>query len=111
MEHNFFGKNLNKGVIHVRKIYKDNKTICHRTISYGGANNILMYKEEIPLNSHESYFETKGHSPSTIHHFYEKLFRLADNMNTKTAKEQAIVRTEFMKKFVNEFLEEWEGLK
>lgn len=82
-----------------------------RTFSYGGANNILMYKEEIPLNSHESYFETKGHSPSTIHHFYEKLFRLADNMNTKTAKEQAIVRTEFMKKFVNEFLEEWEGLK
>jgi len=82
-----------------------------RTFSYGGANNILMYQEEIPLNSNENYFETKGHSPSTIHHFYEKLFRLADNMNTKTAKEQAIVRTEFMKEFVNEFLEEWKGLK
>ncbi len=82
-----------------------------RTFSYGGAHNILMYNEEIPLNSNEIYSETKGHSPSTIHHFYEKLFRLADNMNTKTAKEQAIARTVFMKKFVNEFLEEWEGLK
>lgn len=32
-------------------------------------------------------------------------------MNTKTAKGQAIERTEFMKMFVNEFLDEWHGIK
>lgn len=82
-----------------------------RTFSYGGAHNVLMYDESVPLNSDEDYSEFKGDDPSTIHHFYHKLFKLADNMNTKTAKEQAIMRTEYMKYFVKEFLDEWEGIK
>ena len=82
-----------------------------RTFSYGGAHNILMYDEEIPLNINDNYSEIKGNSPSTIHHFYHKLFKLANNMNTKTAKEEAIARTEVMKRFVDEFLEEWNGIK
>ena len=32
-------------------------------------------------------------------------------MNTKTAKEKAIARTEVMKEFVKEFLDEWNGIK
>lgn len=32
-------------------------------------------------------------------------------MNTKSAKEQAKYRTEYMKNFVNDFLEEWNGVK
>lgn len=82
-----------------------------RTFSYGGAHNALMYDEEIPLNNDKDYSELMDDDPSTIHHFYHKLFNLADNMNTKTAKEQAIGRTEFMKMFVNEFLDEWHGIK
>ncbi len=82
-----------------------------RTFSYGGAHNILMYDEETPLNNNKDYAEANGDDPSTIHHFYHKLFNLANNMNTKTAKEQAIARTEFMKKFVDEFLDEWHGIK
>lgn len=82
-----------------------------RTFSYSGAHKILMYDEEIPLNISENYSEDQGDDPSTIHHFYHKLFKLANNMNTQTAKEQAIARSEFMKKFVNEFLDEWHGIK
>lgn len=82
-----------------------------RTFSYGGAHNILMYDEETPLNNNKDYSEANGDDPSTIHHFYHKLFNLANNMNTKTAKEQAVARTEFMKTFVNEFLDEWHGIK
>ena len=82
-----------------------------RTFSYGGAHNVKMYDENSPLETLEKYSEEKGDDPSTIHHFYHKLFKLADNMNTKSAKEQAKYRTEYMKNFVNEFLEEWNGVK
>ncbi len=70
-----------------------------------------MYDEETPLNSAENYAEENGDDSSTIHHFYHKLFKLANNMNTETARKQAIERTEFMKVFVNEFIQEWNGIK
>lgn len=82
-----------------------------RTFAYGGAHNVLMYDEEVSLNMDENYSEFNGNDPSTIHHFYHKLFKLKDNMNTKTAKEQAIMRTEYMENFVKEFLDEWNGVK
>jgi len=65
-----------------------------RTFLYGGAHNVKMYDENVPINDNNDYSEFKGDDPSTIHHFYHKLFKLKDNMNTKTAKEQAIRRTE-----------------
>lgn len=82
-----------------------------RTFSYCGAHNIRMYDEEIPINTSKDFSDAKGDDLSTIHHFYHKLFHLANNMNTKTAKELAIERTEFMKKFVDVFLDEWHGKK
>ena len=82
-----------------------------RTFLYGGAHNVKMYDENVPINYNNDYSEFKGDDPSTIHHFYHKLFKLKDNMNTKTAKEQAIRRTEYMKEFVKEFLDEWNGIK
>lgn len=78
-----------------------------RTFSYGGSHNVVMYDDSTPLNENNDYSETNGDDPSTIHHFYHKLFKLGNNMNTKTAKELANKRTEFMKAFVNEFLSEW----
>jgi len=80
-----------------------------RTFSYCGANNIKMYDETIPLNEENNYNESH-YDDSTIHHFYHKLFKLADNMNTKTAKEIAIQRTDFMKQFVEKFLDEYNGV-
>lgn len=77
-----------------------------RTFSYGGSNNMPMYDESIPINSEENFSNGKN-SPSTLHHFYYKLFKLGENMNTVTAKELARKRIEFMKDFVREFLNEW----
>lgn len=82
-----------------------------RTFCYSGVHNVSMYDESIPFNNNRDYSEDNVGDPSTIHHFYHKLFHLVNYMNTETAKEQAIVRTEFMKKFVNEFLDEWHGKK
>ena len=67
-----------------------------------------MYDNKIPLNEESNYIEGKIDA-STIHHFYHKLFKLADNMNTKTAKEIGKQRTEVMRNFVQEFLDEWNG--
>lgn len=78
-----------------------------RTFSYGGSHNIIMYSEKAPLNENNDYSEFNGDDESTIHHFYHKLFKLGDNMNTQTAKKLAKKRTDFMKLFVKEFLNEW----
>lgn len=82
-----------------------------RSFTYGGAHHVKMYDEEKAIDEEEKYLEEKYISASTIHHFYEKLLKLADNMNTETARKQAIDRTEFMKNFVIEFLQEWKGEK
>lgn len=78
-----------------------------RTFSYGGSHNVIMYDDKAPLNENNDYAESNGDDESTIHHFYHKLFKLGDNMNTKTARELAKRRTDFMKEFVKEFLNEW----
>lgn len=77
-----------------------------RTFSYGGAHNVTMYDETVPLEGMDSYVEGDI-DPSTIHHFYHKLFKLGDQMNTETAKVLAKKRTDFMKNYTKEFLDEW----
>lgn len=81
-----------------------------RTFTYGATHNIPFYDEEIPLNTENNFKENKN-SVSSIHHFHHKLFKLKENMNTDTAKKIAIERTEFMEKYVCEFMEEWNGNK
>ena len=77
-----------------------------RSFSFGGSHNVTMYDETVPLEGMESFVEGDI-DPSTIHHFYHKLFKLGDQMNTETAKILAKERTNFMKNFTKEFLDEW----
>ena len=78
-----------------------------RAFSYGGSHNIMMYDEKMSLDENDNYSESNGNDSSTIYHFYHKLFKLGDNMNTETAKRLACRRIDFMKTFVKEFLDEW----
>jgi len=75
---------------------------------FAGAHNIPMYVAGIPLETEVGYQETKN-DVSGIHHFYHKLLKLGEYMNTETAREMAKVKTDFMKDFTNEFLKEWEA--
>lgn len=78
-----------------------------RTFSYSGSHNIPMFVSDRPLNTNNDYSEANGDDESTIHHFYHKLFKLGDHMNTSTAKELSKDKIEFMHNFVNKFLNEW----
>lgn len=80
-----------------------------RAFSFGGAHSIGMYDPAVPLNEADDYSEGKG-DVSTIHHFYHKAFKLAEHMNTKTARELAEKKNQFMKVFVEEFMNDWNAI-
>ncbi len=46
---------------------------------------------------------------TTIDHFYDKLLKLKDMMNTKTGQKMAADRDRFTRSFLDEFFAEWEG--
>ena len=80
-----------------------------RTFAYGGAHDSPMYDPEIKPVQHKSFEEYKNSETHTINHFYEKLLLLKDKLYTKTAKEIAQHRHEFMEQYLDEFYKEWEG--
>ncbi len=82
-----------------------------RTFNYGGFKNRVIYNPEIKPNLNMSKEEYKNSDAPTINHFYEKLLLLKDKMNTKTGKEIANQRHDFMELFLTQFYAEWNGEK
>lgn len=80
-----------------------------RTFMYGGSKGNKMYDEHISVMEFEDEQAYRKHQGTVINHFYEKLFKLKDLMNTDTAKQMAKKRHDFMVLFVEQFLNEWNG--
>lgn len=78
-----------------------------RTFNYGGFKNRAIYNPEIQPNLKMSKEEYKASTAPTINHFYEKLLLLKDKMNTKTGKEIAEQRHQFMEVYLDQFYKEW----
>lgn len=78
-----------------------------RTFAYGGSKHRPIYDPTIKPIDFTSLEEVKNAENHTINHFYEKLLKLKDLMNTKTAKEIAQERHDFMENFLKEFYKEW----
>lgn len=78
-----------------------------RTFAYGGSKNRVIYDPNIKPINFNSLDEVKSSDNHTINHFSEKLLKLKDRMNTKSAKEIAIARHKYMEEFLNEFYYEW----
>ena len=78
-----------------------------RTFAYGGNKNRVMYNPDIAPKTFESLEQVKSSDNHTINHFYEKLLKLKDLMNTESAKKLAQRRHDFMENFLDEFYEEW----
>ena len=82
-----------------------------RTFNYGGHKGFELYNPEIEPVKHKSKEEYKNSNAPTINHFYEKLLKLKDKMNTTKGKKLAKQRHDFMLRFLEQFYGEWEGEK
>ncbi len=66
-----------------------------RCFAYGGSANNILYNP---------YDQSKN--ASSVQHFYDKLFKLKDLMNTNTAKKIASERHQYMENFIEQFYQE-----
>ena len=82
-----------------------------RAFNYGGFKNRELYNPNVTPNRNMSKEEYKKSAAPTINHFYEKLLLLKEKMNTATGKKLAEKRHEFMLSYLDQFFQEWEGLK
>ncbi|MBC5629907.1 HD domain-containing protein [Clostridium sp. NSJ-6] len=78
-----------------------------RTFAYGGSKGRQIYDPSINPIEFTSLEQVKNAENHTVNHFYEKLLKLKDLMNTNTAKEIAEKRHKFMENFLEEFYSEW----
>lgn len=82
-----------------------------RAFAYGGSKERPLYD---PTKKAQKLYSTKNYrklKSSTFHHFEEKVLLLKDLMNTTTAKKIAQKRDEYMRKYLKQFLDEWNSYK
>lgn len=78
-----------------------------RAFNYGGSLGFDIYNPlQKPVN-YKSTAEYTSSDSSTINHFYEKLLRLKDMMNTETGRIIAEERHRYMEAFLEQFMKEW----
>ncbi|PZE19499.1 HD domain-containing protein [Paenibacillus xerothermodurans] len=80
-----------------------------RTFAYAGAKGHLMYDPDSPFRQHMSHEEYRSGRSTAVNHFYEKLLKLRDLMNTETGRRIANRRHRFMERFLDQFYLEWDG--
>ncbi len=79
-----------------------------RAFNYGGFKNRPIHD---PQKGQQVYKDSKAYHKSdapTINHFYEKLLKLKDLMNTETGKKMAEQRHRYMLEFLDQFYDEWD---
>ncbi len=82
-----------------------------RTFTYGGSIGRTIYSPKIPVRESVSDKDYITNTGTSIGYFYEKKLKTLDLMNTSEAKIIATQRTQYIKDYLNEFFEEWDGKK
>ena len=80
-----------------------------RAFNYGGFKNRPFFDPAIAPEMEMSKEKYKSAKSPTINHFYEKLLLLKDKMNTRTGREMAEKRHQYMLEFLDQFYAEWDG--
>lgn len=82
-----------------------------RTFAFGGSKGRQIYNPEIKPKDYMSAAEYLEGEGTSINHFHEKLFKLKELMNTKTAKIFAEEKDKIMHNFLDEFEKEWDVIE
>jgi len=78
-----------------------------RTFAYGGKKGRSMFNPNFKIRENMTMEEYRSDQSSSLHHFYEKILKLKDLMNTRTAFAMAEERHEYVEGFINQFMKEW----
>lgn len=78
-----------------------------RTFAYGGHANNEIYNPTIPVIDAKNKEDYRNHPSTAINHFHEKLLKLEHSMNTESGKTIAHERTNYMRRFLDQFMNEW----
>lgn len=81
-----------------------------RAFAYGGKKGQAIYDPSLLVRDQMTVEEYRKGKSSSIHHFYEKLLKLKDGINTATGKKLAAKRHGFMELFLQEFHNDWNGI-
>lgn len=79
-----------------------------RAFNYGGFKNRPLHNPEIRPAAYDSPESYRNSDAPTINHFYEKLLKLKDLMNTETGRKLAEERHKFMQEYLDRFFSEWD---
>ncbi|TLS37904.1 HD domain-containing protein [Pseudalkalibacillus caeni] len=82
-----------------------------RTFAYAGSKGDLVYAPELKPRTSLTKESYRNGRSTAVNHFYEKLLKLKDLMNTEYAKTLADERHRFMELYLEQFFSEWEGEK
>lgn len=80
-----------------------------RAFAYGGKKGQSIYDPNIKVRKEMTIEEYRKGKSTSIHHFYEKLLKLKDLLNTETARKMAVSRQQMMVTFLEQFYQEWDG--
>ena len=78
-----------------------------RTFTYSGHKKQSMYDPTLRVRENMSIEEYRHGQSSAIQHFYEKLLKLPERMNTTQGRVLADQRAEYMRTFLEQFYSEW----
>ncbi|GGA45120.1 phosphohydrolase [Paenibacillus physcomitrellae] len=77
-----------------------------RAFAYGGSKGRSMHEPGKDFTG----ISYRSEDNTTVHHFYEKLLKLKDLMNTEHARRLAQNRHLVMERFLEQFYKEWEAV-
>jgi uncharacterized protein len=80
-----------------------------RTFAYAGAKGDIIFDPNLLVRDSMTKDEYRNGKSTPINHFYEKLLKLKDLMNTDAAKQLAEQRHQYMMDFLKQFMKEWNG--
>lgn len=80
-----------------------------RVMCYSGSSGRPIHKPEMKPRENLTPEEYRNGESTAIMHFYEKLLKLKDLMNTKYGNELAKGRHEFLELYLKQFYAEWDG--